>query len=268
MDIDDRYLDVDFTKDPRYVFGALQDVKRKCRSATDAGVTIIPEDKWQELAELAEENNAGTEWLVTRIMDQEQEGSCVGNATAQIAEQTQASMLGIENVVPMSAISMYKQIGSSPGSGAMVDDALEKFKTVGMLPLDTPSNRARFGNHVMPHTGFYTPWPSGNWKATAAMFRADEFFVCEGEVELFSCLLQGIPVVVGREGHSIAYQTPRWKNGKWIFTYANSWSLNWGSPLGRMEGGFGFDTLSQFRKSAYWCFGVTSMVTNNLALAL
>lgn len=269
MDIDDRFDDVDFSKEERYVFGApKQTAGKRCQSFAESGLQLIPRDRWQHLAELAVQYKAGTEWLVTRIMDQGREGSCVGNATAQIGEQLQAATVGVDRVVPLSAISMYKQIGSSPSSGAMVDDALDKFRAVGMLPLDTPENRAKFGRDVMPHTGFHTDWPSATWKTTAKLFRADEFFVCRSTEEMFSCLLQGVPVVVGRQGHSIAYQTPRWVGGSWKIPYANSWSLDWGQALGTMTGGFGFDSVRAFEESADWCFGVTSMVSNGLQMAI
>ena len=263
MDFDPRYVDVDFLKEPRYVFGDKTgpDFARGYAAYEDS-TPDIPESQWPGLAEKLEHENAGMENLITRIFNQKQEGSCVGNATTQQNEIEQAVQFGKDRVVQLSAISLYKRIGSGPMSGANVSDALNEVTARGILPLDTPANRARFGDHVMPHTGFYTPFPAG-WEKTAALFKGGEYSVVRSVAGLITALFNGHPVVVGRAGHSICYVRPVFKNGSLSVIYANSWSEDWGMGLGGFKGGFGVDSLSMIRSAAGWAFAMRSIVVPN-----
>lgn len=258
IDIDDRYVDVDFTKESQYVFG---DLGTRCfgapREYSDVA-PVIPESEWKGLIEQMEADKGGSERLVTRIFNQGNEGSCVGNAGTQAHQIVQALQYGKENVTQLSASSLYKQIGRSPNSGAMVDDCLEAGTETGILPLDTPENRAKFGDAVLPHTGFNKAFPS-NWKETAKKFRFHESFVIRNVAQLVTAGLNQHPVVVGRAGHSIVYLRPAYKNGSLGFIYVNSWG-NWGFAAGDFDSGFGFDSSSYVRSSASWAFAVRSIV--------
>ncbi len=167
----------------------------------------------------------------------------------------QAKQFGKEKVVHLSAISLYKRIGSSAQSGAMVSDGWGEMKSRGILPLDNAVNRARFGSCVMPNTGFRTPFPAG-WQAVAAKFAGLEASIVKSEAGLWSALACQHPVVVGRQGHSICYSRPT-KNR--LVGYPNSWSAQWGQPLGDMTGGWGFDSASQIRQSASWAYALRSV---------
>lgn len=259
-DLDEQFVDVDFTKDERFVFGDLgrNPSKLMCAAADDE-VPLIPESQWRDEAEKLEAAGGGLDKLVVNIFDQGQEGSCVGNSTTQQHQVMQAVQFGKQNVVKLSAISLYKRIGTSPNSGAMIDDALEEMSLRGELPLDTAENRQRFGSMVMPPRGFHTPMPVG-WQDVAKQFRADERLIIESQEALFSCLFRGFPVVVGRAGHSILYLRPKWDGKKWLVKYVNSWSEQWGEGFGEFKGGFGYDSASLFRESAQWAFAVRSIV--------
>lgn len=248
-----RFFDVDFTRDPRYVAGTLPlpDRRPRCRHYGDEA-TVYPESQWRELVAELEAAGGGSSQLVTRIYDQEQEGSCVANATGQSHEIVQAKQLGRDRVVPLSAISLYKRIGRSASSGAIVSDGLEEMVERGILPLDTAANRQRFA-HVMPNTGFRTPFPDG-WEETARLFRAVEFLEITKFTELVSALINQHPVVVGRSGHSICYCDPLYREGQLVVKYANSWSQNWG------EGGFGYDSARMIRSASQWAFAVRSVI--------
>ncbi len=253
-DIDDEFVDVDFTKDERFVFGdrGRNPSKLFCAVADDE-VPLIPENQWRTEAETLAGMGGGLDRLVVNVFDQGSEGSCVGNATTQCHQVMQAAQFGKANVVKLSAISLYKRIGSSPNSGAMVDDALEEIQSRGIVPLDTPENRAKFGNAVMPPRGFNTPLPH-NWQEVAKQFRSDERLIIQSESALFSCLFRGFPVVVGRAGHSILYLRPIWSGSKWLIKYVNSWRDDWG------DHGFGYDSVSLFRESARWAFALRSIL--------
>lgn len=262
-DIDDRYVDVDFTKEPQYVFGALPP---KCFDTAPTFEDSVQVWTDSQIEACIEKMDAGEEPscedLITRVFDQMQEGSCVADASSQAVEIIQALQFGKANVVHLSAISLYKRIGSGPMSGSSVNDALAEIQAHGILPLDTPENRAKFGECVMPNTGFYTKFPA-NWQETAAKFKGVEAFVIRSIAGLRTAQCMKYPVVVGRAGHSICYVRPM-KDGK--NKYANSWSLQWGDKGGEggeFAGGFGYDTTGYVRDSAQWCYALRNIVNRD-----
>lgn len=256
--IDAKFVDVDFGTQG-LATGALPRpaTPRKFRSYGDQQI-MVPSSQWKAEAAAIQAAGGGSTQLITRIFNQANEGSCVGNAGTQADQIVQAKQWGKDRVTQLSASSLYKQIGSSPNSGAMVDDAIDAMEGVGILPLDTPENRAKFGDHVMPHTGFRVPFPSG-WKETAKKFKAHEWFAIESVDEMFSALLNQHPVVVGRAGHSIVYCDLVYKGDSPNVCYANSWG-SWGFGAGDFDAGFGLDTMNLIRSSSYWAFALCSVV--------
>lgn len=249
-DIDPRFIDIDFVCDPRYLFGALPlPTAERDRFAHYGDVTpVIPEPEWRGIIERMDADGGGADRFVTRIYDQDGEGSCVANACSQAVEICQAKQFGRDNVVPLSAISLYKRIGRSPGSGAMVSDGLDELSGRGILPLDTDANRAKYGHHVMPNCGFYEKFPNG-WEQTAKQFHGTEWFICDTVAELITALLNQHPVVVGRSGHSVCYTRPMYRGNSLVVKYANSWG-DWG------DNGYGYDSLGMIRSAANWAFAL------------
>ena len=247
----DQFVDVDFEKDPNYTFGALAPALFGDCGVFEETFGVMSDADVDQAMEAMEAAGGGADQLVTRIYNQKSEGSCVANACSQALEIIQALQFGKENVVHLSAISLYNRIGRSPGSGAMVSDGLKEIQSRGVLPLDTPENRAKFGLAVMPNTGFYEKYPSG-WEATAAKFKGVEAYVIRSVAGMFTAGCLQHPIVVGRQGHSICYTRPMRRNGKRVFKYANSWG-NWG------DNGFGYDSESQIRQSANWAFALRSV---------
>ena len=130
---------------------------------------------------------------------------------------------------------------------------------------DTPENRAKFGNFVMPENGFRTPWPSGDWQSVAANFRFTERFVIRSVAGLLTALCNEHPVGVGRSGHSILYLRPIYQNG-WKVLYVNSWG-EWGTGAGDFEYGFGIDSINLIRSSASWCFAARAVTVPSWQVA-
>lgn len=252
MPINPAFIDVDFARQPQFVRGDLGMPATMPTFADYAdGAELIPESQWRELAELQAKDQNGTDALVTRIYNQGNEGSCVANACAQAHEIMQARQFGKSRVRPLSAMSLYQFIGSSPNSGAMVSDGMEEGAAKGFLPLDTPENRAIFGDKVMPNTGWRTKRPGG-WEPVAQQFRYLEWRVHRSVNSLMTALFKREPVVVGRAGHSICYCRPVW-DGRWLVRYANSWG-DWG------EDGYGYDSWNYVRNSSGWAFSPVSVV--------
>lgn len=252
--VNNAFLDVDFTRDPRYIKGYDSFGDATLFGNYEDSVEMIPSGEWDDrIAEIDKLNN-GADSLVTRIYDQMREGSCVANQTAQMHEVLQALQFGKDRVTHLSAISLYKRIGSSPNSGASVSEGMKVARDEGILPLDNPENAARYGSLVMPNTGFYTRFPAGDWKTIALQFRFDEVDVINTLEGMMTALLRRQPVGVGRQGHSILYCRPMGTKSKgYKSKYVNSWG-NWG------DGGFGYDTLSQMRISAGWAYTVRSVI--------
>ena len=243
-----KWLDVDFSTQPQYVYGDTGLQAEAFCSVYEDNVPVLS-DADVKAAVQAEEATGGADKLVSRIYNQKQEGSCVANACCQSHEIVQALQYGKDAVVHLSAISLYKRIGRSPGSGASVSDGLQELSSRGALPLDNEENRARFLDKVMPNTGFYEKFPS-DWENTANNFTIIEHHVIRSLEGMKTALVLGHPVVVGRQGHSICYCRLMIKGGRYVSKYANSWSLQWG------DAGFGYDSESQMRMSAGWAFAV------------
>lgn len=256
---DDRFVDVDFLKESPYVFGAITP-DLSGFSDYESEVVLLTDHQIAEEIERIEAEDSGAEHLITRVYDQKQEGSCVANACAQAHQIIQAKELGKDSVVQLSAISLYKRIGRSPSSGAMVSDGLKEMAKYGILPLDTPENSERFGNAVMPNTGFGVPFPA-DWKLTARRFCSLEWLRISSVQAYFSALCSRHPIIVGREGHSICHTTPIMHKGKRASQYVNSWSEGWGFSDAGFSGGFGVDTERQVQKSvSNGCFALRANV--------
>lgn len=256
----DHFVAVGYSKQKEFVYGCAGIGELEtAKTFASTGIKLIPRNEWKALAAKRAEEKTSAAWLVTRIYNQKQEGSCVANACSQALEITQARQFGRDKVVPLSAISLYKRIGSSPGSGAMCAHGVREMQQRGILPLDTPENRKLYGDAVMPNTGFYEKYPD-NWEATAAHLCADEVIVARNLDEMISGLFANWAAVVGRQGHSICYVDPTFRGESLFVPYPNSWDYSWGQPYGYMRGGWGFDSESVARQSAGECLLIRSCV--------
>lgn len=267
--IDPRFIDVVFPDQPEFTFGCQPEPAYSglMRAFYEDVVPVMSEDELRRVATEMQASGGGLSRYITRICNQRNEGSCVGNMEAQMMQVLQAIQFGKENVTQLSQTAAYKLIGSSPNSGASISDALDMGTDIGILPLDTPTNRAKFGNFVMPENGFRSPWPAGDWKAVAANFRFTERFVIRSVAGLLTALCNEHPVGVGRSGHSILYLDPIFKDGKWYVLYVNSWG-EWGTGAGDFTFGFGLDSANLIRSSASWCFAARAVTVPPWALAI
>lgn len=260
--VDEQFVDYDFSTDPNFVFGMMPESATQeelCASFGDIE-EVEPNLTRAEIIEACEKmaaEKSGAEWLVSRIYNQGREGSCVANATCQAHEIVQAMQYGKPNVIHLSAMSVYRFIGSGPSSGAMVSDGLRQLQNVGAVPLDTPENRAKFGSVVMENTGWNQRFPEG-WKEVAGKIRSVEAKVIRSYDALLSACARRRPVVVGRSGHSICYAGLLYENGRFRAPYPNSWG-SWGSPFGEHPSGWGFDSESYIKSSAGWAFALCSV---------
>lgn len=274
--IDPRFVDVDFEEEAKRLQIGTGDLSpsdmRMADYAKSQGLFAAYGDEFEIQSEPERtkrieqmDEEGGLERLVRWILNQRNEGSCVGHAWTQAHMVKLAAQIGEANIVNLSATAAYKQIGSSPNSGANIDDALECGEVVGILPLDTPENRQRFGEFVMPPNGFRTPWPTGNWKPVAAQFRIVKRLIIRNVAEMEQAGINGHPVVVGRSGHSICYLRPSKRSGRGEI-YANSWGP-WGFGLAGHPAGFGFDSAGMVAASARYAWALVAVTTPDYYLA-
>jgi len=263
MQIDTKYLDVDF-RDPAVNQGNLlgcderDDLLGESFPLFEDAFRLIPEVEWERRIVAIEAAGGWLERLIVEIMNQSREGSCASNATAQAQQIIECAQGGHESVVKKSAISLYKQVGRSASSGSTIGGNLRALATVGILPR-TVSGNERFA-HTMPHTGFSLRYPSG-WEATAALFRAEEWFEVTSLTGMVTACLMGFPVVYGRDGHAIVLVRLALDNGRLIGVYANSWG-EWGATFNGLRG-FGFDSRAKLTTGAgrYGCFALRATKT-------
>lgn len=258
--MNERFIDVDFSKEPRYVMGHLgerPEDEKKFRRYEDVA-HIYPRSQWKELAAEMKARGGGLSQLIIWILNQLKEGSCVGNGSTGAVQAKQAQQFGKERTIQLSAMSLYKRIGQSAQSGAVVSDALEALQAHGELPLDTPENKERF-KHTMAATGFSQKMPAG-WEETGKSFKVDEVTLCKTVDEVVSAGFDEHPTVVGRDGHCVYYTDPIWseKTGGIVMAYANSWG-KWGEPLGHLDYGFGFDSERLISSAAHGCYTIRSV---------
>ena len=256
-DFDDKFVEYYFPDDPDYVLGSIGESALFPCGDFSAVVPEMSERDIDAAIERIAAEHTGLDQLIVEIKNQLREGSCVSQAVVQADQVGQAKEVGKDRVILLSAISVYKEIAESANSGAVVSHGLKQISKVGALPLDTPENRKRFDGIVMPNTGFNEKYPK-IWTPTANLFRVSEYYAIRTLRALMTALCNRIPVVVGREGHSICYLVPVRYKGRWGVLYANSWG-EWGIAGGDFERGFGIDTASQIEKSARYAFAVRAV---------
>jgi hypothetical protein len=263
MNINTKYLDVDFT-DRAVNQGNLlgcqvrDDLVGESFPLFEDAFTLYPESEWAQRIARIEQSAGWLERVVAEIMNQGREGSCASNATVQAQQVIEAIQAGRNHVVLKSAISLYKQVGRSAGSGSTIGGNLRALAKVGILPRTVSANE-RFA-HTMPHPGFSRRYPGG-WETTAAKFRAEEWFEVTSLAGMVTACLMGFPCVYGRDRHAIVLIRVTMQNGRLVGVYANSWG-DWGATLNGMRG-FGFDSRLKLTTGAsrYGCFALRATRT-------
>jgi len=222
---------------------------------------IIPRSDWQSIIA----DRAPMRPLIQKIKQQTY-GSCASHSTTLSYETAFVQAFGTEDWIEFSPNSMYPHLSSRANSGSTIGGNMRQIMDVGVLPCPTDKAKQFLKDAGVPvntreENDYYGAFPNG-WKDTAKHFRAAEVFDIASWDGVISCLLIGMPVIVGRRGHAICYLDPV-EDGETV-VYANSWSPQWG------DSGFGQDTESIAGSAirSYGAFAIRSVWMNDKFIEL
>lgn len=219
---------------------------------------MIPQGEWRDIAERIE---ARIRELVRVIMNQGREGACVGFATTQAVHVRSSFQFPSQLFRELSGMSLYNRIGRSAQSGAMMSDGARESAEDGILPLDTPANRQLY-KHVYRPRGFVGERRMNQevpgWESTAELFKPTWLRINSFSAWM-SALLQGMPIMYGRQGHAICSLLPKFHRGDWWVGYLNSWG-EWGDVVNsKLPHGMGWDSRRVIQRCVgYTCVSVST----------
>ena len=245
MTIDTKHIDVDFTVIPDdQTTGLIEESDDDILMAageigsfeSEYPSLMVPPSKRKDLAILKWPRQRRT---VRRIYSQSRTSACVGFGSAQALEVTRTRRYGRKYHVSLAGMSVYKEIGRSLMSGAMISDGMKQIVNVGALPLDTPENNDKY-DLTWGITDWSRRFPRG-WEKHANQFRVSKWATARGTDEIESALLNDFTGIVGRSRHCVPYVGLTYDRNSPVVTYANSWSGNWGDE------GIGYDSQRTYR---------------------
>lgn len=245
MAIDRKWIDVDFENEPQECGLMPQTDEEVMRSfgpmasfETSYPELMIPQSQRKELAL--------KKWPMQRRSlgprkNQKRTSACVGFGSAKALENAIRRKYGIKNGVETSGMDVYKDIGRTLMSGAMISDGMDRIVTVGAMPLDTPANRAKFGDQVWANEASdYSKRRPSNYPDKCPM-RVAKFAKAQGQDEIESALLSDFLGIVGRSSHCINYCGLMFDGNDSFVPYDNSWGSDWG------DDGIGYDSVRTYR---------------------
>jgi len=264
----DRWLDVDFDREAEAqgrLCGCLPMPDRMRASfeaklpVYEAAFPVYPRAQWPDL--IAERDaNQGAGWIYRRIRrghDQDGEGTCVYNMLSLGMQIAWCQAFGDHVWIPFSPVSGYRWNAPGPRTGSNVWDSIVWSENHGLLPEDTPENKALvaagYFGHTHPAVGYGSKFQSG-WEETAKLFRASpqeqggwyRVTTVEG---WFSALFDGRGCGGGRDSHAIWHVGATIDGSSVRSIYCNSWG-KWGATLqgsDRPITSFGFDSEAKVR---------------------
>jgi hypothetical protein len=236
--LDTRYIDADLSVTPDGIAdnpGLIEGPEPAVELFGDVFPKLmVPRSEWAERCDRTEAKRRAT---TRHIYSQGRTSACVGFGVAQAVETTGTRRYGAKHAVQLAGMDVYKRIGNTLMSGAMISDGMEAVADDGVLPLDTPENRDRYpATCGLLDYSIRTP---PNAAPVRQLFRVTRWARCKGADEVMSALLAGFTGVVGRSRHCVPYCYPVHDGGSFYAAYANSWG-DWG------DDGWGYDSQRTF----------------------
>ena len=247
--IDRKYVDIDLSVTPDDIPdnpGLIEENEDDLMAAAGAGLMGSFESEFPNLMlpkaerrELAKENWAFQRKTIAKIYSQGQTSACVGFGMAQATETAYTRRFGLEHHVSLSGMFLYRYIGRSLMSGAMISDGMKRMATVGTLPLANDENIPKF-DLTWPLLD-YRPKPPSGWEGKI-QHRVTKWATARGEDEIESALANNFTGIVGRSGHCVPYVGLKVEGRDAFVPYANSWGSRWS------DRGMGYDSTRVYRK--------------------
>lgn len=272
-----RYIDQD-TYRPRGMAGVIETAEDASYGAAwPESLPIYPRREWAE-RKREQLENLGTlrpgRLYLDAWNDQTPESSCVYNATESAWRYLWARSLGHPFLMKCSPMAGYINQTTRRHSGSTMWGAMEWATTVGLLPERSSAKSHAAGltlchdraKALCKHTWHQnTPFtqrsqlPDG-WRTTAKHFRVLEWVRLDHAEHFASALLHRLPIVYGRQGHSIcACDLVQDTRGRWLAEYIDSYDTDRGDN-GRL-----YDSERNWNTGGAWAAMSVTLPANPLA---
>lgn len=204
---------------------------------------LVDRSEYDDRISELEKHKASADYFSGRFTNQANSHECVCHAAHQafmIAYNRQFN--GMDHDIWFSPLALYTRITNGRRwGGSNVMQSMYEMIEHGMIPdHDGPDGKlaqTKLFDHTLhetsgrtedwwPTKGWITPreLPEG-WKETAKHFRALEVYTVPDREAHASCLLRGLCVVNGRNGHSIPHVRLIKENGRYLSKYKDSYKI-------------------------------------------
>jgi len=221
----------------------------------------IEENLWKDYARDNDKYKTWPESWRTHFTHQGNSHECVTHAFTQCFEITwNRQRMSKEDCVWFSPLSLYSEANPNIRGGTYLHKVLRIARERGVLPENngpegSGSQKLKF-KHTLHQTAGRSnegggPWvtlrrfPVG-WKDTARHFKPDEVINISSWQQIICCLLRGLPVWVGRAGHSIPYTFVGWEGNSIFVGYPDSYNV------------IRYDSIRNIRASANGALAIAS----------
>jgi hypothetical protein len=236
---------------------AAEDTTDALRDACGAAARDFPESLWiepRDWADKARENDRANAWpinFIDRYTNQTPTHECTCHSLRTNAEAARNRARGVVypdgprkdfryqesgdvGSVWLSPLSVYAEANPNKWGGANVRQVLEIAARRGMLPEKTQPRDYRFKHSLVGTTGAgglnqsrgrWVPlkeFPEG-WQETAQWFRPLEVIFPASYEQAVCCVLHGLVVSVGRNGHAVPWA--KWMAGERAMAYPDSYDV-------------------------------------------
>lgn len=211
---------------------------------------LIDRHEWRDRIEERRKMNYSLANFFKHIYMQHPESSCVHNAAARAMGIRRCVSLGEKYRIVTSPMSSYSQVARSRHSGSTMWGAMEYLTEHGQLPVPEFGQDRVFKHTFHENTPFTRRLPEG-WELTARHLRVadDGWFRIDSAEQFASALLNDMPIVYGRRGHSICGEDLIWwaDRRRYVCVYCDSYGP------GRGDNGRLYDTESKWATGGAWC---------------
>jgi len=188
------------------------------------GFRPIPQSEWDDWCETFPPSRM-VQYI--RHTSEQVMGSCVGHSGRNGTEGPMLWLYGEHRWFQLSAMSMYRRIGSGPNSGAYIGDCADELDTRGILPDSIAPNTELFEHTHQDTGGWSNRLPSG-WESTGKKWRCQVYRVTDKEAWFTVTMGYQLRIHLGRSRHAISGVFVVKKNGRYYYCYENSWGADWG----------------------------------------